>query len=291
MSKKILILGANGMLGGSLHRYFSRDTGHHVLGSVRSESALEHLASMGFDNVESGVDVTNQESLQKLIAEFRPDFVFNCIGLIKQLSQSKLPVPAIEINSLLPHRLAALCTEFGARLVHFSTDCVFSGNAGGYTESSIPDATDIYGRSKLLGEVDYDDHITLRTSIIGHELNSGVSLVDWFLNQSGHIKGFSKAVFSGLPTCYVAEFINKNIISSPNFSGLYHLSSYPIDKYTLLQLIKGIYGLEIEIEHDSDFVIDRSLNSDILRASVGFTPLPWSELIERMHNEYIEYFK
>jgi len=290
MSKKILILGANGMLGGSLHRYFS-NTENSVVGTVRSNTALEQLADMGFDNVISGIDVTDFEVLDSTISEMKPDYVFNCIGLIKQLSKSKLPVSAIEINSLLPHKIAEICTENDSRLVHFSTDCVFSGDMGSYKESSVPDAIDIYGRSKLLGEVSYDKHLTLRTSIIGHELNSNVSLVDWFLSQTDTVKGFSNAIFSGLPTCYIAEFLEKYVICNPDLSGMYHLSAEPIDKYSLLLLIKNKYDIKVDVIDYPDFIIDRSLNSDSLRDLLNFQPLKWPDLIERMNHEFNEYFR
>ncbi len=291
MSKKLLILGANGMLGGSLFRYFTTDTNRNVTGTVRSERALEQLSNLGFDNVISNVDVNNYELLEKTISELEPDYVFNCIGLIKQLSQSKLPVSAIEINSLLPHKIAEICTKYNSRLIHFSTDCVFTGDVGGYTESSLPDATDIYGRSKLLGEVGYDNHLTLRTSIIGHELNSNVSLVDWFLSQDDSVKGFSKAIFSGLPTYCIAEFLDKYVIGNVDLSGMYHLSAEPIDKHSLLLLIKDKYKIELDIIESPEFVIDRSLNSDSLRELVNFQPLPWPDLIEKMNHEFNQYFK
>lgn len=290
MSKKILILGANGMLGGSLHRYFT-NTSNTVVGTVRSDAAAKQLDSMGFDNVIKNIEVTNYQLLEDMISEITPDYVFNCIGLIKQLSKSELPVSAIEINSLLPHKIAQICTKYDSRLVHFSTDCVFSGSKGAYTESSLPDATDLYGRSKLLGEVNYGNHLTLRTSIIGHELNSNVSLVNWFLNQSDSVRGFSQAIFSGLPTCYIAEFLDKYVIENSNLLGLYHLSAEPIDKYSLLLLIKEKYGIEIDIVDYPDFIIDRSLNSEILRELINFKPPQWPELIEKMNDEFNRYFR
>ncbi|WP_163371582.1 dTDP-4-dehydrorhamnose reductase family protein [Endozoicomonas acroporae] len=290
MSKKLLILGANGMLGGSLHRYFTKYTNAEVLGTVRSEHVRTQLAKMGFNNIVSGVDVLDEQILTRVLSEESPDYVFNCIGLIKQLSESKLPIPAIEINSLLPHKLAQLCSLSGSKFVHFSTDCVFSGELGGYTEQDVPDAVDIYGRSKLLGEVGYDGHLTLRTSIIGHELNSSNSLVDWFLRQQISVKGFSRACFSGMPTCFIAEFVEKYIFTNPDFSGVYHLSVNPIDKYSLLLLVKDKYGLSTDVQECSELIIDRSLNSDALRSVLGFVPPSWPELIEKMHSEYIEYF-
>lgn len=290
MSKRILVLGASGMLGGSLFRYFSRTEDFEVLGTVRSNKAVEHLNRQGFTNLIEGLDVKETGSLENLLHQFKPAYIFNCIGLIKQLGESKNPVSAVEINSLLPHKLAALASSVQAKLIHFSTDCVFSGNKGCYAESDVPDAFDIYGRSKLLGEVDYDGHLTLRTSIIGHELDSSDSLIDWFLSQKGsRINGYSKAVFSGLPTCYMAEFIDKYVISN-DVAGLYHLSVEPIDKFTLLNLVKDIYKIDIDISEFSDFEIDRSLDSSRLRQHVNFSPLPWPQLVKKMYSEYCEYF-
>lgn len=290
MHKRLLILGANGMLGGSIHRYFSQ-TEHITLGTVRSTSSKNLISELGFDNIIDGIDVLVAGCLENLIEDYQPDYVFNCIGLIKQLSTSKQPALAIEINSLIPHKIAQLCNKYNSQLIHFSTDCVFSGKTGNYSESSIPDAFDLYGRSKLLGEVAYDNHITFRTSIIGHELESNVSLINWFLNQRNSVKGFSNAIFSGLPTYYIADFIYNYIINNSKISGLYHLSAEPIDKYSLLNLVKEEYSTEMDIIDYPDFVINRSLNSDRLRSTLNFTPPNWQELIKKMHYEYNLYFK
>lgn len=174
----------------------------------------------------------------------------------------------------------------GARLIHFSTDCVFSGKQGQYKEDDFADAYDLYGRTKYLGEVDYENAITLRTSIIGHELESKRSLVDWFLNQSSEVKGFRKAIFSGLPTIEIARIVREYVIPNPKLRGLYHLSVDPISKYDLLRMVGTIYGKDIAIIPDDELIIDRSLNSDRFRSATGFKPKPWLELVEAMHNEY-----
>lgn len=287
---KILIVGANGMLGGSLFRYFSRKTKHDVLGTLRSESAAQHFMSQGFDNVYLGVDARDATSVESVIQDYVPDYVLNCIGVIKQVDEAKSPIPSIEINSLLPHRLAKFCDSVGAKLVHFSTDCVFSGTRGAYTENDIPDASDLYGRSKLLGEITYGHHLTLRTSIIGHEMDNSVSLVDWFLNQSGTVKGYSKAIFSGLPTICIAEFLANYIVRRNAPAGLLHLSVDPIDKYSLLKIVAERYDLQTSIDEYADFKIDRSLDSSKLREAVGFKSESWELMIEKMHSEYQKYF-
>ena len=289
MNNKILIIGANGMLGGSLLRYLSKEATLEVLGTVRSLEAEKLLSCQGYSNTIREVDIIDFHTLRSVVMKFKPAYVLNCVGVIKQLEQSKAPVPSIEINSLFPHRIAKVCDEVGARLIHFSTDCVFSGIKGMYVESDIPDATDLYGRSKLLGEVDYGKHLTLRTSIIGHELGKAVSLVDWFLRQKGSVNGYRNAVFSGMPTVYVAEFLQKYVFGFDVF-GLYHLGVDSIDKYSLLKLIGEHYEVSTDILPYDDFKIDRSLNSERLNSVTNFVPPSWDTLIQRMRREYLEYF-
>ena len=287
---KILIVGANGMLGASLFRHFTCETEHEVLGALRSAGAASLYKKQGFENVCLGLDVEDLISVERIVKEFLPDFVFNCVGVIKQLEESKSPIASIAINGLFPHRLAKICDSIDAKLVHFSTDCVFSGSRGAYSEDDIPDSFDLYGRSKLLGEVSYGRHLTLRTSIIGHELSKNVSLIDWFLSQSESVKGYSHAVFSGLPTVCVAEFLKQYIVRKNSPEGLLHLSADPIDKYSLLKMVAGKYGVQTSIEEYSKFRLDRSLNSSKLRAAVGFKPDSWDTMIEKMRCEYQKYF-
>ena len=290
MNNKLVIIGASGMLGSSLLRYLSKVQHFKVIGTVRSREAESLLRAQGCFDIRVGVDVLQFESVAALIEDEKPDYVINCVGVIKQLDQAKAPLPSIEINSLLPHKLADICDKHGAQLIHFSTDCVFSGQLGAYVESNTPDASDLYGRSKLLGEVSYGGHLTLRTSIIGHEINKSLSLIDWFLSQKQAVKGFRKAIFSGLPTVYVAEFL-KDFVIGHSVQGLYHLSVDPIDKFSLLSLVKRNYQVETEIREDDSFVIDRSLDSSRLREAVGFVPPSWEELVKKMREEYREYFE
>lgn len=279
---RILVIGAAGMLGNALLRYFSNETGHVVFGSVRSARSASLLPGALRSSVISGIDVDNPDSLVRLVGDTRPTILVNCVGLVKQLQGSRDPLSALSINSALPHRLAHLAAASGARLVHLSTDCVFSGTRGMYKEDDTPDATDLYGRTKLLGEVDTDNAITLRTSIIGHELGTSHSLVCWFLSQQEAATGYRRAVFSGLPTVEIARVIDRHVLPNPGMRGLYHLSAAPIDKYRLLQLIAERYGKTIRIEPADSPVIDRSLDSSRFRNETGFQPEPWPELISRM---------
>lgn len=285
--KRILVLGASGMLGSTLFRAFSRDPDLLTFGSVREASAKRHFAPELHDALIPNVHLDGESGLLTAFALAKPDVVVNCIGIIKQLPNANDYLESLAINATLPHRLAKYCDATGARLVHFSTDCVFSGKQGNYREDDFPDAYDLYGRTKFLGEVAYENSVTLRTSIIGHELDRSKSLVDWFLSQSGEVKGFAKAVFSGLPTIEVARVVQEYVIPNPNLSGLFHLSVDPINKYDLLNLVASTYGKSTNIISDDKLVIDRSLNSDRFRTATGFKPIAWPELIKEMHQEYL----
>lgn len=284
MTQKILVLGAGGMLGNAVFRYFATRTGYDTVGIVRSTRSARLLPIDVQDRLAPGGDVEDVDALVRMFDRHRPTMVINCVGLVKQLDDAKNPLAAIPINSVLPHRLARLCSLAGARLVHLSTDCVFAGDKGMYTEDDLPDARDVYGRTKLLGEVDYPHALTLRTSIIGHELSSAHSLICWFLAQQGATRGFSRAIFSGFPTVEIARIIDEYVLPQRDLHGLYHLSAAPIDKFALLKLVAEIYGKDIRIDEDPALVIDRSLDSTRFREATGFTPDDWPTLIRRMHD-------
>ena len=279
----ILVLGASGMLGNAVLRYFATRTEHEVVGIVRSAGSARLLPESVQDKIALGGDVDDVDALVRMFDRHRPTVVVNCVGLVKQLGDAKDPLAAIPVNAVLPHRLARLCALAGARLVHLSTDCVFTGNKGMYREGDLPDAQDVYGRTKLLGEVDYPHALTLRTSIIGHELASHHSLVCWFLSQHGPVRGYSQAIFSGLPTVEIARVIDEYVLDRPELRGLYHLSAEPIDKFSLLQLVAKTYGKETGITEDRALVIDRSLDSTRFRNATGYRPEPWPDLVRRMH--------
>lgn len=282
--KHVLVLGASGMLGNAVTRYFSQETDCLVTGTVRSKKSIGLLPQNLQENIVWGIDAINFDTVREFIKVQRPNIVINCVGLVKQLSDANDPLIALPINSLFPHMLARCCAEYSARLVHMSTDCVFNGSKGGYLDDDIPDALDLYGVSKRLGEVDYTNAITLRTSIIGHELDGSRSLVDWFLSQKESVKGFSKAVFSGLPTVEIARIIKDYVIPNEKLHGVYHLSADPINKYDLLKLLANIYGHDTKVIKDVKTVIDRSLNSSRFRDTTGFKPVPWDEMVTRMKN-------
>jgi dTDP-4-dehydrorhamnose reductase len=273
---KVLILGANGMLGHKLVEILSPR--FEVWATVR-ESENES------SRIITGVEAESICTVREAILRVKPDVVINSIGVIKQMESSKNVVKALTVNSIFPHLVAEITKEIGARFITISTDCVFSGEKGNYTEDDISDARDVYGKSKNLGEVVADTCLTIRTSIIGHELNSSHSLLDWFLsNEGGSVKGFKNAVFSGFPTVILAEVIGDIIADFPSLQGLYHISSDPINKFDLLTIVKEIYNAKIEIIPKEEFCIDRSLDSTKFRNITGFTPKSWVDMIKVMES-------
>ncbi|NMY52310.1 SDR family oxidoreductase [Pseudomonas sp. WS 5011] len=281
---KILVLGVTGMLGNAVFSVFQSDASFEVWGTLRSAAARKHFPAACHERLRAGVDVLDQDALAAALAGIKPDVVINCVGLIKQLADAKDPLTALPINAMLPHRLARLCQLVGARLIHVSTDCVFAGSKGGYLESDTSDAEDLYGKSKFIGELhDLAHAITLRTSIIGHELGSRYALVDWFLAQEGSIRGFSRAIFSGLPTVELARVMKDFVIPHAQLSGLYHVAATPIAKLDLLRLVAAQYGKQIEICPDDSLVIDRSLDGSRFSQATGYVAPAWPELVREMH--------
>lgn len=283
---RILVLGASGMLGNAMIQVLNEKTDWEVRGTVRSESAKPLFPPEIAKYLISGVDVEQQDSLLQTFNQVRPNVVINCVGVVKQLVDSDDPLRAIPINALLPHRLARMCEMVGARLVHMSTDCVFAGDRGNYRESDPSDAKDLYGRSKYLGEVAYPHAVTLRTSIIGHELKSAHGLIDWFLSQNRGCNGYAKAIFSGLPTVVLAQIVRDVVIQHPDLSGVYHVAAKSISKYDLLKLVSAVYGKTTQIIPCDQMVIDRSLDAGRFRDATGYIAPEWSELIQTMHSYY-----
>ena len=262
-----------------------------VWGTVRplSDSILV-IDGVEARRIRVGVDAGNIETVREAIVELQPDVTINCIGIIKQLDAAKNAELSIRINALWPHQLARLCGEYGARMIHISTDCVFSGCTGMYTEASESDATDLYGRSKFLGEVDSGNCLTVRTSVIGHELNSSYGLIEWFLSNRGkRVKGFRHAIYSGFPTVMLAGILGDVIAEHADLHGVWQVSSDPINKYDLLKLVRDLYDVDVEIEPDDDFRIDRSLDSGRFREETGFRPPSWPEMIKAMREDAVAY--
>lgn len=281
---KVLVLGISGMLGHAMFRVLSENGGLDVWGSARSPGVRNFFGDAQAAKVLAGVDVENADALAEVFSKLRPDVVINCIGLVKQFAEAGDPLLALPINAMLPHRLARLCSLLGARLIHVSTDCVFNGKRGGYTEADVSDAEDLYGKSKFIGEVDYPHALTLRTSIIGHELASHHGLVEWFLAQDKRVNGYTRVRFSGLPTVELSRIVRDVVLPHDALHGVYHVASAGIAKYDLLQLVAQIYGKRIEIVADDSVTIDRTLLADRFREATGYTAPSWEELVQMMKN-------
>lgn len=286
---KILVLGITGMLGSTVFKALCEIKQFQVWGSQRGGNPHPRLTNFSLAGILTGLDVLDQDSLVAAFNSVKPDVVINCVGLIKQLDQANNPLVVLPINAMLPHRLLQLCNLAGARLVHISTDCVFNGKKGNYLESDPSDAEDLYGRSKYIGELHHSPNaITLRTSIIGHELGTSFALLEWFLAQQGSVKGFSRAVFSGVPTCELARIIIEHVLPKPQLHGLYHVAAQPISKLNLLQLVAREYGVQTTINPDDGLVIDRSLCAERFRQASGYTAPEWPELIQKMRLSRIQ---
>jgi len=281
---KVLILGASGMLGYAMFNWLREDPLLEVFGTVRSKALKRYFSDDVADLIFPDIDIENIDRLCDLLSSIRPDIVVNCVGLVKQEAAAEDPLAIIPINSIFPHRLSRLCGLINARLIHISTDCVFSGDRGLYSEDQAPDAKDLYGKSKYLGEVSVGDVITVRTSIIGHELFSSNGLVEWFLSEEMECRGYTNAIFSGLPTIVLADIIRRVVIPASNLRGVYHVGAAPISKYALLVLIAAQYGKDINIIKDDHLKIDRSLKTELFEQATGYKSPEWPALIEIMHS-------
>jgi dTDP-4-dehydrorhamnose reductase len=279
---RILILGGDGMLG---HRLLRQLAPRHET-RVTLRQPLDAYRTLGlFDrsNAYDAVDVREPASVSAVMAEFRPDAVVNAVGIVKQRPDTVDGVLSVEVNTLFPHLLARLCEAQGAQLIHLSTDCVFSGAKGNYVETDRPDPPDVYGFSKLLGEVERPRTLTLRTSMIGRELKRKRGLLEWFLSQRGKmIKGYRKAIFSGFSTHELARLIEQLLTAHPQAAGIYHVASAPISKFDLLSRLNGKLALDIKIVPDDAIVCDRSLDARRFRSDFGYTPPDWDAMLDEI---------
>ena len=278
---RILILGGDGMLGHQLFKHLKPN--HDVRVTLRQDLAV-YKKFMLFDkkNTYSGIDVRSPIKLAGVITDLHPEVVVNAIGIVKQLPEASQSIPSIEINALFPHRLALLCKDISAHMIHLSTDCVFSGDKGNYNESDTSDPDDLYGRTKFLGEVTEKHCLTLRTSMIGQELSRKKNLLEWFLAQRNTVQGYKKVVFSGFTTLELSRVIENMILNFPGANGVYHVSSEPISKFDLLCLIKKGLKLPVEIIPDESFICDRSLDSTKFRREFDYHPPSWEEMVREL---------
>jgi dTDP-4-dehydrorhamnose reductase len=289
---KILILGGAGMLG---HKLFQYLRGRHpdTICTVRwalDEQALRKVELLHTGGVLQNVDVADFAALERLLVQSSPEVVVNCVGIVKQREEAKSAIPSITVNALLPHQVAAICNRVGARLIHFSTDCVFSGRRGNYQEEDLSDAEDLYGRTKFLGEVVGGRALTVRTSMIGRELQHQESLLEWFLKQNHKtVAGYTRAMFSGVTTNYLAKLVQLLIEEHSQLAGLYQVTSQTISKFELLCLLRDAYRLDIEITANTGFFCDRSMRGDKFVQATGLICPPWPDLVAELAKDDTPY--
>lgn len=289
---RVLVVGGEGMLGHKVFQVLAPR--FETYATFRDPEGLwqtfPQYATSPADHLIPGVDALDFDTVAAAVARVRPDALVNCVGIIKQLKEASDPILTITLNSLLPHRLADLCASAGARLIHVSTDCVFSGRRGDYTEDDLPDAPDLYGRSKLLGEVDRPGALTIRTSIFGRDFLKQDALLEWFLsNRGGRVLGFKHAIYTGFPTQVLARIIGDLLTDRPALDGLVQIASSPISKYHLLQLLKEAMGLDIEVEPYDDEPCDRSLSAARFTAKTGYQIPSWDEMIAEVAADHTPY--
>jgi dTDP-4-dehydrorhamnose reductase len=287
----VLVLGAYGMLG---HRVLIElGKSFDVAGTVRTIRKWDApiMGSLSSETIIDGVDATDLSSIRDVIKMHRPQFVVNCIGIVKQADAAKDPITSITINSLLPHQLARMAKEVGGTLIHFSTDCVFSGREGNYSQDHIPDPVDLYGRSKLLGEVS-ENGITVRSSLIGRELGSQNGLVEWFLTNRGKsVDGFRRAIFSGFTTHEMSNVVRMLVERKPVTNGLWQVAADPISKLDLISRIDDQAGTGIKIRPNDKVVCDRSLNGEMFSQTTGYRAPSWDDMIKSMVKDFPLYEK
>lgn len=279
---RALVLGGAGMLG---HRLW-RELHARMETFVSIRRPYSHYAGLAwFDErrVIDRVDATHDEDLERAFRVAQPNVVVNAIGIVKQRREAENAVEAITVNSLLPHRVAARCAATGARLIHLGTDCVFAGTRGAYNEGDTPDARDLYGRSKLLGEVDRAGCLTLRTSMIGREIETARGLVEWFLAHRGEtVSGFTRARFSGLTTLELARVIADLIERFPDLSGIWHVAGEPISKFDLLTMVNDAFRTGSTVRPDDSFVCDRTLDARRFQNATGYRPPTWAAMVAEL---------
>ena len=282
---KIIILGCTGLLGNTITKYFLGNYDYEIYPILRDSSKIKLFREKFHKNFIEIKNLLDLSELEKRILPLKPDIIINCIGITNKFSSEDplIVQEFIKINSLFPHQLYKLCSSLNIRLIHFSSDCIFSGQKGSYSENDVPDPIDIYGKSKLLGELDYENCVTIRKSVIGHELFSKNGLLEWFINQNGVVKGYKNVVFSGLTALELSRLIEMHIIPMKNLKGIVNVCGESITKYDLLKNIAKVYKKSININPDESVVLDRSLDGSKFNKLSGYRSKSWHELINSMY--------
>ena len=278
------------MLGHMAVRVLSKE--HDVIGTTRS-AVMETNGLSRFlesDKWIGNIDVRKLEDLTKLVNRVKPDVILNCVGLVKQKMTSLTYIESIEINALLPHRLAQICEDSNSRLIQISTDCVFGCEPGVKSQFTEPDSKDLYGRTKLLGEVTYGSALTLRTSIVGRQLSGDESLFEWIINQrNGSVNGYQNARYTGLTTQALAEVILKIISEHHHLRGLWQVASEEISKYQLVEQLNQILDLGITLRSDTEFNCDRRLDGNPFERETGIITPSWKAMLQSFAADQVNY--
>ena len=286
---RIIVLGSSGLIGNTITKFFLNQSKYETFGILRDLEKISFFDDKYHKNFIYIDNILDFEKFEKILIKSKPKLIINCLGITNKFLKNnfKSVEESIKINALFPHRLHEICSKIDARLIHLSTDCVFSGRKGFYKEDDIPDPLDIYGRSKLLGELNYSNSLTIRKSVIGHEFLSRNGLLEWFLNKKETVEGYKNAIFSGLTVLELAKIIDKYIIPNKRLSGIIHVAGNPISKYELLYLISNEYQKKINIIPNESLKIDRTLNSNLFNDITGYQMKDWKELISSMREFYL----
>lgn len=284
---RILILGASGLIGHKLYQRLGQRFGDVYATLHRPRTAFEKYGLFDSPRVIDRVDVREFDHLTGILHAVDPDVVLNCVGITKRRSEIQDPLHAIEVNARFPHLLARWAKEHGRRVIHFSTDCVFDGAEGDYTEQSPTTGKDAYGQTKALGEIRYDHTLTIRSSFIGRELDHCTELLEWALAQRGKtIKGFTRAYYSGVSTIVMSRIVGDIIEHHPELNGLYQLAMpEPTNKYDLLCCARDAFGLNVEIVPEGHFLIRPTLDGSPLRAAMKLELPTWPEMMAELAAE------
>ena len=287
---KVMILGGAGMLGHQVYLKLKTEFGATNV-AITLRKTKQHYDKFGifkeavaFDEL----DVLNFPQVEVALNKFKPDYIINCIGLTLRKKELGDVEKCIQVNSMLPHRLAKWGELNNSRVIHFSTDCVFDGKKGNYTEKDIPTADDLYGQSKFLSEIIYPNSLTIRLSVVGRELEGKTEFIEWFLSHKGKsVNGFAGVNYSGLSTNVVAKELIRIIKNYPKISGTYQMASEPMNKFDILKIVNEIYQTKTEIKESADYKNDKTLNCDLYTQLTGFKKPSWKSMIAEMKQEEI----
>ncbi|MDD5492760.1 MAG: SDR family oxidoreductase [bacterium] len=287
---RIIVLAGGGMLGHKMWQGLSAYFKDTYVTLRKTRSHYDQTGLFQSNQVIDNLDLADFKKLNHILDEVNPDVIVNCAGVTIRSKEGEKVIASVNINSLLPHHLLAWCKKKGARVIHFSTVCVFNGVKGGYTEENLPDAQDLYGRTKTLGELYDEQALTLRSSFIGREIEGKAELLEWFLAQRGRqIKGYRQAIFTGVTTKVMVDLTRDLIRKFPKLSGLFHIASEKLSKYELLLLMKEAFKVNIDIAPEDNYVCKRDLIDTKFKTTTGLICPNWQEMMADIAKDPILY--